>query len=549
MNDPVTADQVRRLLQAYEVALDTADSLPPFVRVASRPRRWTVLEPLRRLPRPTIGTSTMVTYHVQRSTTALTGRYARIAAVRGLTDEDEQADALVRRFRESLPAIRWKVALVALVVTSLVTLRLTLILISHSVALLGFGLRLQPISDAQRDRISADISHLTSLAVFDWSSITDMLNEFGKADITELLLIAATLLATMYLVFRILSPAYRMMRMIFNLATTDNVDVRHTTMTWNTGRSIGLYQIEREVFARMDARSPTDVDLDLWVSAAAAVSVLWFLLAALAADLRGFSEDRGLDVAAAGSLASLAAARAVWLIRTARSRRRRISSVAAPAGYVAPFADRVVELRSLLETVAVAGFFAFWWFFPSPVWVRLVRERRDLLRAQQRSRGRMRRRLRGWGGLAPAIGSAILLVLLPPVPVTIHLWKLARLQRPGGSAKRTMWWATPTITAATVLFWFGFYYPPLASSVWVEVHLLPVAAAVAVVFGAIQHQQNTIIRQNGRPLPADDPGWGAEPARKSDIVPDRLPVWIHTAPVTGSPRTADGGRLSRASGG
>jgi hypothetical protein len=83
VNEPVTADEIRQLLMAYEVALDAADSMPRAVRIASRPRRWTLLEPLRRAPRLTIGTATIVTYHVHRSTAALARRYARMAGDTG----------------------------------------------------------------------------------------------------------------------------------------------------------------------------------------------------------------------------------------------------------------------------------------------------------------------------------------------------------------------------------------------------------------------------------------------------------------------------------
>ncbi len=57
MNDEVKAEEIGQLLLAYAVALDAAESLPPVVRIAGRPGRWTLFEPLRCLPRLTAGTT------------------------------------------------------------------------------------------------------------------------------------------------------------------------------------------------------------------------------------------------------------------------------------------------------------------------------------------------------------------------------------------------------------------------------------------------------------------------------------------------------------
>ena len=86
---------------------------------------------------------------------------------------------------------------------------------------------------------------------------------------------------------------------------------------------------------------------------------------------------------------------------------------------------------------------------PSPVWVRLVRERRDL----QRARGRpVARAPRALGGVWPALGSALLLWLLPPVALYIHLTVLVRLQGPNvGSARFTRAWLLPRPWWSTLL--------------------------------------------------------------------------------------------------
>ena len=107
-DNDLPADAVERLLVGYGSALDTADSLPLLVRIATRPRRRKLFDGLRFFPQPTVGTSTFVTLHVRRSTAAIVRRYDRIAATRGLTEQENEARERVKTFNASLPEVRWK---------------------------------------------------------------------------------------------------------------------------------------------------------------------------------------------------------------------------------------------------------------------------------------------------------------------------------------------------------------------------------------------------------------------------------------------------------
>jgi hypothetical protein len=506
VNEQVTAEEMRQLLRAYAVALDTADSLPSLVRIASRPRRWTVLEPLRRMPRHTIGTSTMTTHHVQRSTATLARRYARIAATRGLTDEDEQASELVARFRESLTEVRWRFIVPALVIAAVGALQI----VARSVAAWTWGLTyglLSGLNEPDQKELTGAVRRATS-SIFKPDAFIDLFSEIGKTGFNGLYTLANMVIVAAYLVFRPLSPAFRIKRILFNLAPTGRIDLARTTTTWNLPRSAGLYDLERTLFARLGARPPNEINMDLWLGAIAAVVLAQFG-SRTAVGIMPIPDDTLMAVVFLVLSVGLGVARVIWLRQTAMARRRNTGLADPPGGFVVPCAERVVESRSVLEAASLGA--VFWLptvlFLPLLPWVRLVRERRDLDRAYQRalgSRGRLPSP-RVW----TALGSAVLLWLLPPIAVAIHLTRLMRLQPPGvGSARRTRAWLVPLATTGFPLY---FWVLPLQyNSFWIGGVLAAQCASFAVVIGAIQHEHNALARHIGTPLRHDDPLWDRE---------------------------------------
>jgi hypothetical protein len=511
VSEQVTAEEVRRLLLAYEVALDAAESLPPLLRIATRSRRWTLFEPLRRLPRSTLGTSTMVTYHVQRSTAALARRYARIAATRGLTDEDKRASELVKSFRDSLPGIRWKIIVPAALIGALTAIDVLFRIIVPAIDVLTFQL-ISPISDRNVGRLADALERTISSLSPD--SFVDLLDQVGKGGPAGMLALVTTVVVVGYLLARPLYPAFRVKRILFNLAGTGHIDPNRTTMTWNVPRSDGLYSLERTLFSCLGAQAPNEANFDLWVSIIPVAGFMWLAVAFFVPDFLSFPE---LLVLTAGFVA----ARLAWLHQSARARRRSIAPTALSAGFIAAGTDRIVETRPVLETASfsiynftILTFFPllFPFFLPWPVWVRLVRERRDLEPAFRRiqvfPRGLPSRRV--W----PAVGSALLFSVLPPLPLAVHLTRLVRLQPPGtGSARRTRAWVVPLASAAALLFYLYLYLLGVDYNfpMWDYVLLIPMYAVVAAAIGAIQHEHNALIRHVGQPRPHDDPLWKPEP--------------------------------------
>lgn len=446
----------------------------------------------------------MVSQHVRRSTTALARRYARLAATRGLTDDEKRADELVKTFHASLPEVRWKLIIPALLIAVFVVTQVILGVVTDAVGgdAAELGASGQSDEDAVRMLTGSLIQSLS--AVPTPGSFIDLYGEVRHARPVQWLALAVTVLAAAYLVLRPLSAAFRIKRIIFNLADTGNVDLDHTTTTWHVPRSAGLYEHERMVFKELDSHAPREIDFDLWISVTPAAVLVWFLLSGNVLEAESAAAFAGLLIFAAGAVG----ARIAWLIQTAKARHHTVSPLHPPAGFVTT-TDNVVEARSVVETSAL-GLASFWFlwlvpivlssgfFFPvvvpSPVWVRLVRERRDIERASRRPKRLPSPRV--W----PAVGSALLLWVVPPIPIAIHLTRLARLQPPCvGSARRTRAWLVPLSAAATVFvvldmlnFWTGG---------------LAVVASVtfAATFAAIQHEHNALAVQVGAPRQFDEP--------------------------------------------
>ena len=423
----LSADAVHRLLVGYGVALDAAAALPLLVRIASRTRPRSLFDGLRFLPQPTIGTATFVVIHVRRSTEALGRRYDRIAATRALSDDESVARERVKTFHGSLPEVRWKwIVPAGLIAVFVVAHLITGVMVrATTMALRSIAARTPIDQGAVRSLTDGVLREMSSVP--SPGSLMDLFAQFAKAGPEELLTLAATIAIAAYLALRPLSSAFRIKRIILNLADTGRVDLEQTTTTWNVSRSVGLYRAEREVLAGLGARAPHEFDLDLWISVVAAGTLLWVLWP-------GHIIEHGTPLAywALGVAIAVAftGARVAWLMRTGVLRRRTARPADPAAGFRLPATDEVVEARSVLETAALGFTSAVWCFafplnayfvLPSPVWVRLVRERRAFERALL-SPGN-RRRLPS-ASVWPAVGAALLLWLIPRFrwPSTSPAW-------------------------------------------------------------------------------------------------------------------------------
>lgn len=503
MSEPVPADQIRELLRGYAGALDAAESLPKLVRVPSRTVRPGRLRPLSRRPRHTLGTATMVTRHVQRSTAALTRRFARLAATRGLSDDEQRAQELVKTFRESLGEVHGKLIAAAFVVAAVV---LTPAALEFLAGYFEGSWGRSMLTGAEQDRLVTALTRIIS-TVPKPDAVGQFLAEVGKTGPAGLSILLGTVAAVAYLIFRPLFSPFRVKRVLFNLAGAGPVDLTRTTMAANVARSTGLYELERAVFARLGGRPPREAAVDLWISAAGLAAVVILFLASADGGLAG--GDVSFALWWGGVTAGLAAARVTWLVRTVAARHDSSGCPQPPAVYLAPGADRPVETRSVVETATFGGLLAILpspFSVPSPVWVRLVRERRALESARLLAAGAPRRRpnASAW----PALGSAVLLSLFPPLPVAVHLTRLARLQPPGvGAARRVRARIVPLLAATTMSHWVGGIYLIAADSPWAALPVLAQAAAIAAAYGSLQREHNGLVEHaaaevHGKLIPA-----------------------------------------------
>ena len=181
--DKWTADEVRRLI-GYAVALDAADNLPTVIRIASRPRRYSFFDAFRRLPRLTIGTHSIVTHHVRRSTAAISRRYGMLAATRGLTDEEKRASEPVNTFHASLPEVRWKLIIPAGLIAVFLTFRL---LLEGIAGVISDAVRSLDSEGASADvvRALAEMLIRSGAAVPTPGSFIDLFAQFGTAGLAE----------------------------------------------------------------------------------------------------------------------------------------------------------------------------------------------------------------------------------------------------------------------------------------------------------------------------------------------------------------------------
>ncbi|MCP3811154.1 RDD family protein, partial [Mycobacteriaceae bacterium Msp059] len=492
MNKLPTSDEISSLLNAYLVALDTAAALPLAIRIASRPRGWLLFDDLRRLPRPTLGTSQMVLHHVRRSSAALAGRYGLLSASRGLTKDETQARELVQAFNAALPQVRWVLLLPAGLVAVFFAFQVLVGSITEAVADILDNFDRYPNLTAVREL--ADLALRWVSVVPTGGSSIDLYTQMSRASLAEWLTLTVAILVAMYVVLRPLSAAFRIKRAIFNMATSEQVDLTHTTTTWHVNRSIGVYQLERQLFAGVGANPPREIALDLWISVVPAAVMAWALGAGVLVS--------GDNTVATISLITLSVAAVVarvwWLWQTAWARRRVVEAFAPPAGFTMP-SGAVIESRSVLETAALGGAAALllWLPFIPPWfgWMRLVRQRREL----------QGRTSEAW----PAVASAVFLALVPPIPLYFHLTGLSRLQPAGGSARRTRDWLVPlstVVTAVIVVDWF--YLDQLFGGNLNGISLVPGVAMFGVAIGAVQREHNAIARATGQPLEFDDPQSG-----------------------------------------
>jgi hypothetical protein len=453
---PDAAD-VAELILAYDRALALARTRSRLVAVRTRvPRdgRADRLWQVRWLRWPV---EHFIAWHVTRTLNALHRALSRRVAT-GQADERDIADReTVAAYRDSMRPVHVKSYLAIVIV-------LTLLIGGFILKAAGPVLSDLPVlrfaeeydagfaegAEAERrdvieisDRTSNLFASFGDAISADVSSLGDTVEAFVGAEPSDSALVLAGFLFSLYLVTRILVPAYRLKRMLFNLAD-DPRGLSYSTARWNVKHATGVYRRERAVFASVDERLPREPPLDLLIPA------LWLSLpVALAVYLFRnthdwiFSQPAGFwllgipfefSVALATGLVTLSAVRIVWLGLTWRARRRSSTSLT-------PFEVRLPDGRhATVRNPAGVAVLVYLVPYYLPFWWGIVN--RQLWLAGDRRR---------WAYPSLSFLAFLRLPRALVLPAVISLvlsrWRLHTVQRASGIVPRTAW------ATAKKLFW------------------------------------------------------------------------------------------------
>jgi hypothetical protein len=239
--------------------------------------------------------------------------------------------------------------------------------------------------------------------------VNEALRALLNGGLKQVALVLLGLALSLYVVLRPFVPAFRLKRMMFNLAPEPEGRRRSATARWSVQQTTGIYERERALFKELGGRAPREFPFDLVVPALAMLAplVLGVLFVRLGyVDL--VVEDRPADLGVGVWVFVVALLRLGWLYQTWRRRQ------GGRKGPYVPFQVRIRGGRALAEvksplsvavlTLLVSSLFllfavlgrdpdselsvtvltvfvgTFMWSLPFslPWWYRINRELRDL---------------------------------------------------------------------------------------------------------------------------------------------------------------------------
>lgn len=506
--------RVSELLAVYLKVLDTVDDLPllPMVLRKHRGRLHYCLRakwPVRYF----------VVRHVQRTLASLSRRYCARAALGQRADGEQKDREAVREFEQSLPPDRQKIYFLLLTAAIVVVFRLI------TPAVVGL-LETKPSRSWDIQQLRDISTKIIGAINPSGTSVNEAVNAVLGGGIWDDGALTLGVMVSGYVVLRPLMPAFRLKRMLFNLAPEPERRHRSAVARWSVSQSTGLYDRERRVFAELDSRPPAEFPLDLAVSTVATVVPLTLcgILVRLAI---ASPELRSQAYTSAAWVLVAVLVRLAWLWRTWRRRELGRSGPFTPyevrirAGRAIAKVEYPVGVRQLLFLLFFVSF-AFniyaanrWGRWPNaisvprvlvgstilalvlfvlfslPWWYRINRELRDLERSYDS-------RSPGWSFGFLFMTPVGWCLVLPPCIAVFKTGKL--IQRAQARAGLPVTMRSPWILAP------GVFFAPL-------------------LFSYLQRELNKIWKAEGQPL---DP-WPAESSPEVPAQPRHVP------PVAGAP--------------
>jgi hypothetical protein len=310
--------RARRLLVAYADTLDLVEQLPPAPMVSTGWCWWRRPDSPIRLPRVSWMLRPLLVWHIDRVLTAAAQLFHRRVAL-GIA-ESAEADALdvIEAFRSSLPPRSRALGLGVLAVATVF------------VAQVLDGLLPQHVATGGRLPVGTQTARLfnASFGTFDPSahSVASAASYLFKASPAALAAVAGLLALSAYLILRPVSSAFRLKRLLLNLYPDADSLRRTAPASWSVSRSLGVYTLERELFATGGAQPPGEPPLDLIVSLPIPIMLVGAWIGVIAVDNNtspgGVLLSVVLALAAYGlpGVLRLAWLHAVWRARHGRRR-------------------------------------------------------------------------------------------------------------------------------------------------------------------------------------------------------------------------------------
>jgi hypothetical protein len=396
--------QVCELLGAYQGILDTIGDLPLVPMVLWRHADRGGLGRLRYLPRPRWLLRFFVVRHVGRALAGLSRRYSARAALGSTSDAEQQDREAVREFQQSLPPTRPRIYFTLLVVATIVLGRPIIDTVVTR------GLELPQAGGLGRSeelvkRARETVEKLGAALSADFTSVDQALDALLNGGLLQVAVVALGLSLSLYVVLRPFVPAFRLKRMLFNLAPEPEGHHRSTVARWSVSQATGVYERERRLFDELGGRAPREFPFDLVVSALVVLAPLaWGGLSVRSGLIALLVRDRVVFLGVAVLVVIPALVRLGWLYVTWQRRQAGRSGPYRPfevrlrGGSAVAKVERPLGVRVLLFLLSIIGAnalviagsfldvlvygFAVAWGLSLPVsflwWYRVERESRDL---------------------------------------------------------------------------------------------------------------------------------------------------------------------------
>jgi hypothetical protein len=463
--------QVCELLGIYQELLDTISDLPLVPMVL-----WRHGGRLHYVPRPRWLLRYFMVRHIDRMLASLSRRYSARAALGWAADAEPQDREAVREFQQSLPPTRHNTYFVLLIIAIVILYRP----IINTAVPVAINLTETTTGRSElRQQVLDTVEKVGAALTANFTSVNQALNALLSGGLLHLGIVTLGVALSLYVVLRPCVPAFRLKRMLFNLAPEPEGQYRSAVAQWSVSQATGVYERERRVLAELGGRPPRELPFDLIVPALVMLLPLaWGSLLFRLTITSSLSEWEWILFLSLGAcLLVPALIRLGWLYRTWQHRQLgrsgpympfevRIRSGSAAATVERPLGVRMLFFvwififivgtgwdpeSSILDSLAfgLLGALIVSLLVNLPWWYRINRELRDLDQAYDPRKPRNEPR---WSLLMMTAGW---LVLLPPF-ITVfrtsrHIQKAqARAGQPEGPLPA--WLLAPWLLLHPVLF-------------------------------------------------------------------------------------------------